>query len=226
MHRRLIVWIAEAKWIGDQIKLIDLPNNEIECLNIGSSTRTYRESLKPYIQELIIKPISKRGKITHLDSKCDVGVDICGDISDAHFREFLEAKKYNLILCNNVLTHVREPCDIFEIIDKCLMKNGFVIISAPQQYPYCADPYDSKYRPSIWDIQKMLPNFETINYTKFESNETLKQRLSGDLNLFLGFVLNVLIPRHGFLVWKNIIADIPNLDKRFTSIGLVMKKII
>lgn len=71
----------------------------------------------------------------------------------------------------------------------------------------------------------MLPNFETINYIKFESNETLQQALSGDLNLFLRFVLNVLNTSHGFLVWKNIIADIPHLNKRFTSIGLVMKKI-
>lgn len=77
----LPMWVTGANWIADQIDSISLPDHGIECLNIGSSTQTYRESIKPYIHELIIRPIAQRGRVTRLDAKEDCGVDICGRAS-------------------------------------------------------------------------------------------------------------------------------------------------
>jgi hypothetical protein len=218
------MWKEEAHWIGDQINSLGLPDRGVECLNIGSSTKQYRESTKPYIHEQVIKPITRRGRVTHLDAKPDSGVDICGDLSDPFFRQQLAKNKYSVILCNNVLTHVRDPRDVFEIIRQCLAEDGYVIISAPSQYPYCADPYDSKYRPSRADIETMLPMMETIRFATFESVDTQRKRLAGNKRLLLSFIANILFPRRGLRVWKNTVIDLPQLNKKFVTNALVMRR--
>ena len=218
------MWKEEAIWIGEQINSLGLPDQGIECLNIGSSTKHYRESIKPYIHKMVIKPIIRRGQITNLDAKQDIGVDICGDLTDAEFRQCLAQRKYHLILCNNVLTHVKDPRGVFETISDCLTEDGYVIISAPSQYPYCADPYDSKFRPSRRDIEGMLPMLETIRFTSFESADTQRKRLASNKHLLLSFVANILFPRRGLRVWKNMVADLPQLDKNFVTIALVMRR--
>ena len=218
------MWKDEAVWIGEQIKSLDFGATTITCLNIGSSTKDYRESAKPYIHQFVMAPIYKVGKITHLDAKQDSGVDICGDLADPVFRGKLAENKYDLILCNNVLTHVKDPEFVYETITRCLSEHGFVIISAPNQYPYCADPFDSKYRPSRADIEEKLPSLETIQFARFESSETMLTRFMGNKRLLLAFLLNIIIPRRGLRVWKNIVGDLANLNKRFITIGLVMQK--
>lgn len=70
----------------------------------------------------------------------------------------------------------------------------------------------------------MIPMLETIPFTAFKSTETQKQRLARNNRLLLGFILNVLFPRRGLVGWQNIVADIPQLNRRFASIGLVMRR--
>ena len=146
------MWKHEAFWICNHIQALNFSENNISCLNIGSLTKFYRESLNPYIYKYVIQPIERIGIITHLDAKPGVGVDICADLADPLFRSKVTERKYDLILCNNVLTYFASPNHVYEIISKCLADDGFVILSAPNQYPYCADPYDSKYRSSQADI--------------------------------------------------------------------------
>jgi hypothetical protein len=86
----------------------------------------------------------------------DICVDINGDLGDDKFRYTLATIKYNLILCNNVVTHVKHPNYVFEVISNCLSDDGFVNITAPIQYPYCADPIDSKYRPNRTNIERSI----------------------------------------------------------------------
>jgi SAM-dependent methyltransferase len=218
------MWKQEAVWIGNNIEALNFSEHNISCLNIGSSTKFYRESLKPYIFKYVIQPIERRGVITHLDAKPGVGVDICGDLADPLFRSKVTGKKYELILCNNVLTHVPDPDHVYEIILKCLADDGFVILSAPNQYPYCADPFDSKYRPKRADIESKLPTLQVIQFMRFESSETLLSRLIANKKLLLAFIFNIIVPRRGLTVWKNVVADLFNLNRRFVTIGLVMHR--
>lgn len=127
-----------------------------------------------------------------------------------------------MILCNNVLTHAQDPDNVYETILNCLAVDGFLILTAPNQYPYCADPFDSKYRPSRADIERKLPTLQTIRFVRFESRETMLTRLIANKRLLLAFLLNVVVPRRGLRVWKNVAGDLMNLNKRFATIGLVM----
>lgn len=219
------MWKEEAVWIGQQIRNLNFQQRPINCLNIGSSTKIYREQTKPYINEFVIEPIIQLGKISHLDAKGDCGVDIVGDITNFEFRRFLARNKYNLILCNNVLTHVKDVGSVYEIILNCLVDGGFVIITAPSQYPYCADPFDSKYRPLQIDIERMLPSLKTISHIRIKSSETLLQRFLLNKRLFLVFLINIIFPRKGWRVWKNTVSDILDLTKNFEVVGLVMQRV-
>lgn len=86
------MWKEEAVWIGEQINSLDFRGKEITCLNIGSSTKQYRESDKPYINQYVMQLIEHIGTITHLDAKHDVGVDVCGDMADPTFRAKIAEK--------------------------------------------------------------------------------------------------------------------------------------
>jgi len=219
------MWKEEAAWIGEQIKTLNFHGDKVDCLNIGSSTKEYRELIKPYIHELVIEPIEKLGKITNIDAKEASGVDICGDLCDPNFRLKLSAKKYNLILCNNVLTHVQNPDVIYDTIIDCLADRGFAIITAPTLYPYCADPYDSKYRPAKTDIENKLSLLKVLITRSFQSSETQLSRLAGNRRLLLAFLLNIFFPRRGLQIWRNTVSDLVILNKRFESIGVVLQNI-
>lgn len=218
------MWRDEAIWIGEMADQLNFSDKRIKCLNIGSSSKSYREIIKPYVWEYVIQVIERLGTITHLDAKSDVGVDICGDLADPAFRAKVSRQKYDLILCNNILTHVQDPDHVYELISECLADDGFVILSAPSQYPYCADPFDSKYRPTRADIEKKLPHLQTIKFLRFDSNETMLSRFVSNKHLLLAFVLNILVPRRGFSVWINIVGDLLNLNKPFSTVGLVMNQ--
>ena len=173
--------------------------------------------------DLVIMLIEKIGKITNIGAKKELGNDLCGDLGDYCFRRMLSAKKHNLIFCNNVLTHVRNPDFCFEIINSCLADNVFVIIIAPYQYPYRANLYDSMYRPSVADIETKLSPFEPIASNRFKSSKTQLTRLMVNKRLPASFLLNITFPRRGLDIWKNKAIDLVSQNKRFSRIGVVMK---
>ena len=138
----------EAAWISRNLQGIDFREG-ISCLNLGSSTRRYREIEQPFIDELIIKWIEQRGGITHVDAKLDDEVDIVGDFGDSTFLNNFSEGQFNLILCNNIMMFLERPGLVYKLIDRCLVPGGYTVISCARVYPYCADPVDSKYRPYV-----------------------------------------------------------------------------
>ncbi|MDO8344268.1 MAG: methyltransferase domain-containing protein [Cellvibrio sp.] len=218
------MWESEAKWIASQVNEIRFNDalSTISCLNLGSSTLEYRIS-KPYI-ELLMESISRRGvTITHVDGKQGEGIDISGDFCDKQFRLNLSKRKYDLILCNNVLTHVQSASCVYEIINGCLAEGGYVIVSAPNIYPYCADPYDSKYRPSAEEIARNLPRFRVEKWTEIESTETHLTRLVQNPRQLFSFLHNICVPLRGIKRLKNVFSDVFNINKKFRIVCVVMK---
>lgn len=213
----------EAAWISSNLHRIDFREG-ISCLNLGSSTRRYREIEQPFINELIIKWIEQRGGITHVDAKLDDGVDIVGDFSDASFLNDLSRKKFNLILCNNIMMFLENPGLVYKLIDCCLVPGGYLVISCARVYPYCADPVDSKYRPHLNEIISELPGYKVIANEVVTIEETHFSRLIKDARSFGVFILNVLVPRKGLRIWFRNLSDIPNLFKRLETTCVVMCK--
>ena len=218
------MWKSEAEWIHDEIVEHGLVDASVDCLNLGSSTREYRQVKKPYIDELIIVPLMRTGRVVNVDVKPADGVDEVGDFADPAFIDRLASRRYGLILCNNVLTHVHDVEPVFEAIDRCAAEQGYVIITAPRIYPYCADPYDAKFRPSVADIQALLPGFRTMSSCRLTGSETHASRLASNLRLSLSLAANLVLPIAGMTRWRDVVSDLPNLFTRFETTCVMMQR--
>jgi hypothetical protein len=118
-------------------------------LNIGSSTRAFREIEKPHIDRLLFAPLCAAGIETiHSDLKAADGVDVPGDIFDPSVFARLKALKVGCVLISNVLEHVRDPALLARRCEEIAGPGGYILASVPFSYPYHADPLDSGYRPS------------------------------------------------------------------------------
>ena len=132
------MFIPEANWIGEQIVRLRFASLPIDCLNLGSSTREYREISQPHVQNKIFSPLLKFATVTHVDAKPADGVDISGDLMDEVFWEKIPSDAFNLVICSNLLTHVTDQKKIYRLIRRSIVPGGYIIISTRHSYtPMC-----------------------------------------------------------------------------------------
>ena len=217
------MFVAEAKWVGDQISVLRFGAQKIKCLNLGSSTRAYREVVQPHVYQYIFNPLQEIADVTHVDIKAEEGVDIAGDFMDEEFWKKIPVGAFGLVVCCNLLTHVTDPKQIYKLIRRSIAPEGYIVISTPQIYPYCADPFDKKYRPSEMEILEGFKSFELIAKTKIRLTETHFSRLRKEPKAITSFVGNILLPIKGITRWKSVISDVPNIFKPLTTICLVLR---
>src|SRR5437764_497660 len=100
---------AEAAWLENLLSE-RTPEALSPLLNVGSSTRYFRQTEQPWTERRLFAPLKARGvKVIHLDSRAGDGIDIRADIlSDADLPR-IRALAVKSILCCNILEHVRDP---------------------------------------------------------------------------------------------------------------------
>ena len=118
-------------------------------LNLGSSTRRFREIAKPHIETELFAPLRKAGvEVVHCDLKADDGVDFVGDILDPAVMGRLKARGFKCVLLANLLEHVSDRKAVAAACEEIVGPGGFILATVPSSYPYHADPIDTYYRPS------------------------------------------------------------------------------
>jgi hypothetical protein len=118
-------------------------------LNLGSSTRAFREIAKPHIARELFAPLARAGiAIFHSDLKAADGVDLAGDILDPAVRSALKARGFRAILIANMLEHVRDRAAVTAACEEIVGEGGLILATVPSSFPYHADPIDTGYRPS------------------------------------------------------------------------------
>jgi len=118
-------------------------------LNLGSSTRTFREIAKPHIQRELFGPLEAAGiAIVHSDLKQADGVDVAGDILDPAVLGDLKARGFKCVLIANLLEHVRDPAAVAAACEEIVGPGGLILATVPSSFPYHADPIDTGFRPS------------------------------------------------------------------------------
>src|SRR5579864_1920911 len=129
------MFAREARWIADQ--LAAFPAAAISpLLDVGSSTRGFREEAQPWISREIFTPLAARGvEITHLDARQGDGIDLCGDLlDDADFAR-LRSTRYRALLCCNILEHVPDPAELALRCTELVTPGGVIVITVPRSYP-------------------------------------------------------------------------------------------
>jgi len=217
--------IEEAIWIKCQIEN-HFDQDDFPLLNLGSSTKKFREKDQTYIYDEIFHPLIKKDlKVIHTDIKQLDGVDIVGNINDAKFRQNIKSLNIKSILCSNLLEHVDNPVEMIESIVEILPLNGKLIISTPFYFPFHKDPIDTLLRPTIEDLEILFNDLENISSMTVKSNDNLFKVFKKNPRYLLIMVLRWLSPFYKFQEWKLYINDLVRLRRNFTANCIVFKKI-
>jgi SAM-dependent methyltransferase len=132
-------------------------------LNLGSSTRHFREVIKPHVERELFAPLREaRVNVVHPDLKEDEGVDFAGDILDPEVRRRLKGMGFKCILLSNVLEHVRDRKEVTAACEEIVGPGGFILATVPSSYPYHADPIDTGYRPSPAELASAFGRSEPL----------------------------------------------------------------
>ena len=152
----------EADLITGWIKKLGLRSGDT-CLNIGSSTREFREVSQPHIHSRFVKPLEACGiRFVHCDMKQAEGVDEIGDILDPEFRSKLRRYGARLLVCSNLLEHLTDPKAFAEACGDLVVDGGYGVFSVPASYPYHPDPIDTMLRPNPAELAALLPEWQPV----------------------------------------------------------------
>lgn len=140
------------------------------CLNIGSSTKQFREQEQPHISQRFIHPLESDGiRFVHCDMKQAEGVDEVGDVLDPVFRERLCRHEATLLVCSNLLEHLIEPQRFANACAELVRDGGYGLFSVPLSYPYHPDPIDTMLRLTPAGLAAMMPDWTLVRSGQIEA---------------------------------------------------------
>jgi hypothetical protein len=149
-------------------------------LNLGSSTRHFREVVKPHIEEELFRPLREAGvKVVHSDLKNSEGVEVAGDFLDPAVRRRLQAMGFRSVLLSNLLEHVTDRQAVASACEEIVGSGGLILATVPSSCPYHADPIDTYFRPSPAELAKLFGRSEPLLLEEVEGltyAEDLKRR--------------------------------------------------
>ena len=189
------MFLEESLWIKS-ILLKFSKNETSPILNIGSSSKEFREIRQPHIYKNVFQPLENRGvKIFHIDIKESEGIDFVGDIGNSFFRENLKKLKPKFIICSNVLEHVPDLEKFCIALKDLAQENCNLIITVPYKYPRHNDPIDNLYRPSTSDLMNKFYEYYEVETKIIKIKNKFKP-----LN-FLKLFFRLLMPFYKFKNW-------------------------
>jgi hypothetical protein len=177
----------EADTLARWVRELKLPPGAA-CLNIGSSTKEFRERQQPHITERLIRPLESDGiRFIHCDMKKADGVDEVGDLLDPSFRSSLKRHHASLLVCSNLLEHLTDPHQFADACAELVRDGGFGLFSVPLSYPYHPDPIDTMLRLTPAELATMLPDWTVVRSGQIEAGNywrDLRESGSGWSRLF------------------------------------------
>jgi SAM-dependent methyltransferase len=150
------MFIEESIWIHEALaEYPPAPGSEV--LDIGSSNLEFRTNIQPHIAQNIHAPLHEKGcKLTFVDLKNDVGIDLVIDLSARDIPAGVFRKKYDLVLCCNILEHVADREVFMANLVKFVKPGSLILITVPNNYPKHEDPIDTMYRPGTAEVLTLL----------------------------------------------------------------------
>lgn len=150
------VFVEESLWIRDALARLDKPAGSV--LDVGSSTREYREVRQPYVEANVFAPLRAAGlEVVHLDAKAADGVDVVCDVTDpdVDVRDQL-GRAFDVVICTNFLEHVVDRERVAATVGRLVGDGGYLLVTVPQVYRRHLDPIDTMYRPSPHQLIALL----------------------------------------------------------------------
>jgi SAM-dependent methyltransferase len=140
--------IETAVWVRDALAGVSLPASG-RVIDVGSSTLHYRTVEQPHVEREVMAPLRARGlRITHLDAKAAVGVDVVEDLDVATPELADRLGTFDLVLCLDLLAHVNQPASALDAVVSLLGEGGWLVSTMPESHRRTPDPRDNAWRPT------------------------------------------------------------------------------
>lgn len=194
--------LCDSKWLEGALS--EFKNDELSpILNIGSSTKKFREIDQPHIYQNVFKPLESRGiKVIHADLKDAEGVDVAADIFDDEAIKKLLAYNPRSIICTHMFEHVQDREDLEKRLMSLLPKDGIFFITVPYSYHYHADPIDTMYRPSPDELAELFQGQKIIKKEVLIAGNYWEKIRKRPITLFCRHFFRFFAPFAGLKQWK------------------------
>ena len=216
----------EARTLAQWVRELRLEPGTV-CLNIGSSTAEFRETMQPHVAENFIRPLEADGiRFIHCDMKRSPGVHEVGDILDPEFRARLRRYGASLLVCSNLLEHLTDPRRFAAACADLVEDGACGLFSVPLSYPYHPDPIDTMLRLTPDELAAMLPDWKLVRSAAIEAGSYWGdlQATGAGLSLVARQALRVLMPFYRPRQWRPNASRLSWLFRRYrVSIVLVQK---
>lgn len=191
--------VSDAKWLGKVLS--GFPVEEISpVLNIGSSTRHFRETEQPHIHSFVFAPLEARGvKVIHADLKKAEGVDIAGNIFDDDTVTRMQALAPKSIICTHMFEHVEDRDGLAQRLIRLLPKNGLFFVTVPHSYHQHDDPIDTMYRPTPEELAQLFTGQDVLQKDILVDGTYWDKIRQRPVTLFFRHFTRFFIP---FVSWK------------------------
>jgi hypothetical protein len=154
---------TEARWLAAELERFE-PERLSPLLNLGSSTKIFREQIQPWTEESLFRPLRARGvEIVHVDVRDEPGVDLRADLTEPTDVPRLRALAPRALLCCNLLEHVTQPERLARHCLDILPRGGLAFVTVPFSYPYHRDPIDTLYRPDPTELSELFVGADLLS---------------------------------------------------------------
>jgi hypothetical protein len=213
------MFAAEAAWLENLLRQWP-PEQLSPLLNVGSSTREFRETAQPWADRNLFRPLRQRGiELIHLDAREGDGIDIRADIlSDADLPR-IRARRPKAILCCNILEHVREPQGLARRCIEIVGPGGLIFVTVPRSYPHHRDPIDTMYRPAPDDLAQLFHPASMLKGEIVDVGESYRGQVLRRPWLLLRHASRLPFPFIGFGGWKRSMAKLYWLAHNYRITG-------
>ena len=169
-------------------------------LNVGSSTREFRERTQPWMARAIFQPLAERGVETvHLDFRTGEGIDLRADLlDDADFAR-AGARRYRALLCCNILEHVVDAAEFARRCVTLVEPGGLILVTVPHSYPRHGDPIDTMYRPHPDDAAALFPETTLLAGEILDVGESYRDEVRRRPLILLRHLTRLPVPFLGFV---------------------------
>jgi hypothetical protein len=196
------VFKAEAQWLYRHISAFSA--DEISpLLNIGSSTREFREVEQPWTNEELFSPLRTHGvSVIHCDFREGDGIDVRADVLNDNDLPRLKALNAKAILCCNILEHVRDPERLAQRCLDIVGAGGLVFVTAPFSYPHHRDPIDTLYRPVPDELAELFAPARMLEGEILDVGESYRDQVKQRPWILLRHVFRAPVPFLGMEKWR------------------------
>lgn len=218
-----IMFEAEAIWLRDLLRLQDRAALS-PLINIGSSTRHFREQEQPWTDRALFTPLKARGvQVLHLDNREGDGIDIRADILADHALPHIKGFAPRAVLCCNILEHVADPAGLARRCIEIVGPGGLIFVTVPYSYPHHRDPIDTMFRPTPEQLAALFRPAVMLKGEVIDTGQSWWTDVGRRPWILLRPLLRLPFPFIDFPGWKRSVARLYWLRHRYRVTGALFQ---